>query len=75
MGRVAKFRASAVVAVPIGNLRCEQCAAAPFIFAPGLPVRAWCSPACAAASGLEPWASCEPGQRARWGLLAPEGVV
>jgi hypothetical protein len=75
MGRVAKFRVAAVVAVPIGNLWCEQCAAVPFIFAPCLPVRAWCSPACAAASGLEPWASCDIDQRARWGSLSPEGVA
>ena len=54
------------VRVPIDGLRCEGCGAGPFIFAPGLPVRAWCSPFCAAAAGLQPWAACGLEERVRW---------
>lgn len=52
--------------VPIGGLRCEGCGGVPFIFAPQVPVRAWCSPFCAAAAGLQPWAGCGEAERALW---------
>jgi hypothetical protein len=69
---VVRFPGPRVAPVAIGALRCEECGAAAGIFAPGLPVRAWCSPACAAANGLEPWASCDLEQRERWGSLSPD---
>lgn len=63
---VVRFRGKRVANPSIGALRCEECGAVPAIFAPVMPVRAWCSPACAAANGLEPWAGCDLGERARW---------
>ena len=59
-------RIPAVHRVPIAPLRCEGCGAAPAIFSPSIPLRCWCSPACAADSGLEPWASADLVVRATW---------
>lgn len=52
--------------VPIGPLRCEGCQAPCFIFADTRPVRGWCSPWCAAAAGVMPWAGCAAEDRVRW---------
>ena len=52
--------------VPIGGLRCEGCGAGCFVFADTVPVRAWCSPWCAAEAGVAPWAAASAADRGAW---------
>lgn len=65
-----RFPASRVKAVRIGALRCARCEReGPWIFvvdaaAPRLD--AYCSPHCAAAAWVRPWAGADVETRARW---------
>lgn len=66
---VLRFRGERIAAPSIAAMRCEECGAVPAIFSTDMPIRCWCSPACAAANGLEPWASADLVTRAAWGAM------
>lgn len=68
---VAPFRSPRPAPLPIGGLRCVECGGPPMIFVPGerqgVPhVWAFCGPECAAACGVEPWASSDLVTRSTW---------
>jgi hypothetical protein len=66
-GRIARFPAQSIRAIPLAPLRCAGCGAGEcVIFVCGEPIAAFCGPRCAAASDVWLWRDATPDVRARW---------
>ncbi len=79
MGELVGFPADRAASPRLDRLKCEECGGAPMIFVPVpaagsaarggqavIVLHAYCSPTCAEACGVPPWASAGMFERFSW---------